>query len=264
MEDVGSSRQSRDRRRRQIDKSQKISDNPFDVLSKELYREDRENNENRAGAKTSLLKDNVFESLLTKSKTEAAEIRKASPYGICTGMALLATKEIELAPKKMYKFPFNLETRSDGSLLFKSLYSEYLIALRAVFREHRKNHLEFYLKFGSDFLHFGTRLEISKGMKKILAANEIRFEENDSLLVVEGMEVVLVFDYIINVSLGPSFAIPFILSESPFDNSVLFFVKLRRESIVKRGAELLYSYRLAGPLWISSYSELIIHVNKIL
>lgn len=249
---------------RSIGLSQGISDDPFDVLSLSLYKERHGmHGEDQLQPQASVLGDDVFRQLLTRDRTETVPAEEDAPYGIFAGMRLLARTEIDVETRRMYKFPFDLETRNDGSELFRKLYSEYLVAVKSVFKEYRGNRLEFYMKLGDNFLHFGPSLRITAGMKRVLASNDIGFREDGLFLVVEGMEVMLVFDYIVNLPFSSSLVIPFLLSAGQFDNSIAFLVQLERKSAVKRGDEVLYSYELTGPFWADDYRQLAKHDNKL-
>lgn len=249
---------------RSIDISRRISDNPFDVLSSSLYKQGRENKVSNAMMAKDEFRDDIFREFLIKRRTEAEHVKKDLHYAIYTKMKILARHEIEIETRKMYKFPFELDTKNDGSQLFRSLYSEYLVAIRSIFKEYRTNNSEFYLKLGNDFLCFGPELRTTKGMRRLLVNNEISFKEEADFLLVEGMEILLVFDYIINVPLSSSFVIPFILSEGQFSNSISFSIRLQKGPVVRKDRELLYSYDLLGPLWSGEYTNLTEHEHEFL
>lgn len=241
----------------------KISDNPFDVLSQSLYKKN-EISCKELPSEQNPMEDSVFEELLLKTKSEPKNEEKKLCYGIFTSMALVADIEIQIQERRMYKFPFEVETKNDGSQLFEKMYSEYLIAAKSVFREYKRSSIRFFMKLKNDFLLFDSCLKASYGMKKELARNEIGFEEEGSFLIVKGIEVALVFDYIINIPISPSFCIPFILSESQFENGILFSVKLERKRAIREGKRILYSYELLGPFWADDYKELIHFHTKII
>ncbi|KMV65503.1 hypothetical protein M970_090240 [Encephalitozoon cuniculi EcunIII-L] len=238
-----------------INASIKISDNPFDVLSQSLYRKSEASREEHQ-PNHSMVEDNIFEELLVKSRAEPAIEEEKIPYGIFTSMILMADMEIHAQDQRMYKFPFDPETRNDGSQLFEKMYSEYLIAIKSVFREYKRSNIRFYMKFKHEFLVFDSCLKVTSGMRKELARNEIEFEDEGSLLIIRGVEVALAFDYIVNASLSPSSCIPFILSESPFENGILFSVRLQKKHAIREGKRILYSYELLGPFWADDYKEL--------
>ncbi|AFM98918.1 hypothetical protein EHEL_090220 [Encephalitozoon hellem ATCC 50504] len=234
----------------------KISDNPFDVLSQSLYKKS-EVSCKELPSKKSLIEDSIFEELLLKPKAKPKTESRKMPYGIFTSMALVADKEIQVGERRMYKFPFEVETKNDGSQLFEKMYSEYLIAAKSVFKEYKRSNIRFYMKLKNDFLLFDSYLRASSGMKKDLIKNEIEFKEEGTFLIVKGIEVALVFDYIINIPMSPSFSIPFILSENQFENGILFSVRLQKRRAIREGKKILYSYELQGPFWAEDYKELV-------
>jgi hypothetical protein len=238
-----------------------ISDNPFDILSHVLYRPvKRARPEAQAPKPSPLVEDEIFTRVLVRSsREEAGRTERKVPHGIFRSMLLYSKAEIDVEPRQAYKFPFDLETKNDGSALFRSLYEEYLVAIRSVFNAYKRGSLSFHLKVGSNHLHFHDRLRATGGMRKALATNDIGFTEDGKFLVVEGPEVALVFDYITNIPLTGAFAIPFILASAPFHNSILYEIRLEKGSVVKEGGELLFSYRLRGPLWIGDFMELTEH-----
>ncbi|KAH9411718.1 hypothetical protein HK407_04g08290 [Ordospora pajunii] len=234
----------------------RVSDNPFDILSNSMYKQQSKMPGNSLHTYREA-EDSVFESMLMKSKDSINHVEKKNMHAIIASTMLLTEESINFQEKRMHKFPFDMETRNDGSTLFKKIYLEYLIAVKSVFKMHRKTRLPFYMKFKNDFLMFGNNLRTTTGMKHELSKNEISFEEHNDHLIVNEMDMCLVFDCIINTPVSSSFTIPFILSESQFDNGILFSVRLHSKCIVKEGSRTLHSYELVGPFWADDYTELL-------
>ncbi|ADM12153.1 uncharacterized protein Eint_090230 [Encephalitozoon intestinalis ATCC 50506] len=245
-----------------IDILSKVSDNPFDVLSRSLYKKIKISNE-ECPVGDNRMEDAIFEELLVRNKEKPKVEDEKILYGIFTSMVLMADIEIQAQEQKMYKFPFELETKNDGSPLFRRMYSEYLIAIKSAFREYKKNNTKFCVKLKNNFLLFDSCLKATAGLKKELIRNEIVFEEEGSFLIIKGLEIALVFDYIVNIPISSSFCIPFILSQNPFENGILFSVKLQKKRAIREGKRILYSYELLGPFWADDYKDLIPFCTKI-
>lgn len=234
----------------------KVSDNPFDILSQSLYRRSNADTQEHP-PKQSVIEDSAFEQLLTRRRAEAKDKRENLPYGIFTSMTVVVDTELHDLEQKMYKFPFEMDTRNDGSVLFTKLYSEYLLAIKSVFRKYKEGNFRFFMKLGPDFLVFDSSLRATSGLRRELEQNEIEFGEEGPLLVIKEAEIPLVFDYMANIPLSPSLCIPFILSERSFENGILFSVKLRKRHVVREGSRTLHSYELVGPFWADDHKELV-------
>ncbi|KHN69830.1 hypothetical protein M896_040220 [Ordospora colligata OC4] len=244
-----------------MDWTTRVSDDPFDILSNSIYKQQIKMPESSLHTRTEI-EDSVFESMLIKSKTNINHAEKKHKHAILASAMLLTEESINFQEKKMYKFPFDMETRNDGSLLFKKMYLEYLIALKSVFKMYKRTRLPFYMKIKNDFLMFGDDLRITTGMKHELSKNEIDFNEHNDYLIVKEIDMCLVFDCIINAPVSSSFIIPFILSEGQFDNGILFSIRLHNRCIVKEDSRTLHSYELIGPLWADDYSALLRYSNN--
>jgi hypothetical protein len=251
------------------------TDDPFEIFF-DNYKENVEeilqpedNNENVELLETkepksskSKLTDNDFMNILKFTKIEKP-LKKCNVFGISQQIKILSNSELDDFKMTLYKFPFEMNLKFDNSEIIKKIFLIFVSSLKDAFQKYKEEKKEFFVKFNCDFLHFGSELKTTKGLKKILLANEINFTEEDEFIHIPFNEICLVVDLILNINLTVTSTIPFVLSKYPFENSMVYSVNMKKIRTIKQEGEIYISYILNGPIWLEFCDDLLEHNNKI-
>lgn len=200
--------------------------------------------------------DSIFFAQLLKNKVETTKndedrIKK----NIYRRVKIISEQELKGKTMEYFKFPFNADIRNDNSKLFDLIYMEWLIAITSAFKNYRNNKAEFYVRFLDHVFIFSDILYCSTEFKNTLLHNEISYVEETQFLKVSGIDISMVYDYIVNYKLKLNEAVPFILSKCKFINSINYESKFTKTLMVKDRGVLKYYYVIEGYFYGSDFSE---------
>lgn len=252
-----------------------ISDDPFEIFFNNYgdtvgevltsQREEMIPSKEETGTvkkKKTNLTDLDFMNILKSSKSKI--VKNIPLFGICSQIKILTDKEVDPFDIVLYKFPYEMNIKYENSNIFKQLFNIFVNSLKDAYKKYKEEKKEFFIKFNGEFLHFGSDLKTTKGIKKLLKTNEISYKEMGEYLYVSSDEVCLVIDVILNLNLSRSSTMPFLLSTFPFENAMIYTAYLKKERVMKQEDKILSSYILHGPIWLEECKSLLEHNHKII
>ena len=169
-----------------------------------------------------------------------------------------------------YKFP-HTQITSEKSKIFDSMKRQYQKALESVFGDFKRSGNEFFVNVGSSVILFhGKKAYVPRAMVHELSTNEIEFENvmpifeinnnsnnlnnksknienitrNTAYLIIEGINVDLLYDHLLNNS--SSKCLPFIFSRYAFLNGIVYVPHVKRLGVIRDGVGIKYGYRISG------------------
>ncbi|EEQ82510.1 hypothetical protein NCER_100764 [Vairimorpha ceranae BRL01] len=192
---------------------------------------------------TQKISEDDFLSVLSKPKSVNSHKSFITPK-IINQLILYTSDDIVQEAVPMYKFPYMPDLRFEKSNIFKSIYTLFISSLLNIFKSKK----DFIMKYKSDILIYKNKeLKVSKGLIKLLNSNDIKYEEND-FLILKNIDIDLMIDLILNEPLSSTYVIPFIISRHKFINGMYYEVNLKKDKVaVKKNNQVLYKYILDGP-----------------
>lgn len=201
--------------------------------------------------------DNIFLRHLAKKEVQTERRKTFNEKSIYKRLKIISDRELAGRCMEYFKFPFHTNIRNDKSSLFGLLYGEWLVALTAVFRNYKNSRgsKEFYVKFFDKILIFSDFLYCSPSFKEILENNEIVYEEARPMLKVSGIDICVMYDFIVNYQLNQNEKIPFILSRHKFTNGIVYETKFQEGLQVRDKGVLKCYYVIEGYLYGCDFEE---------
>ncbi|ELQ74601.1 hypothetical protein THOM_2515 [Trachipleistophora hominis] len=228
------------------------SDNPFrctNVVKKQKINPSEK-------IRTNQFNDDVFIKQLVKRDTSRKVTpKKCSTMNIYRKVKIVSKNVLEGKRVEYFKFPFNTNIKKDDSDLYNLVYMEWLLAITSVYKNYKNKNEEFYVKFFDKMFIFSTALYCSSACKEILEQLEVEYLNEGSFLKVSGIDVALVYDYVINYEFKPKDKLPFILSKHKFTNSISYDSKFVENQLVRDRGVLKHYYVIEGYLYGHDFSE---------
>ncbi|KAI5150224.1 hypothetical protein ENBRE01_1367 [Enteropsectra breve] len=237
---------------RVITQSMRMTENPFDLFSGNVYKELKKKVPDGAAQKDVEM-DTAILGNLKKSKKHKSQPLVEKRIGIFRKLQFFTDKEISIPIKKYYKFPSFLNLKNDDSEIFKLIIGEYITAISTVYSNYRKFKEGFIVKYEEGLVLFGDSVLVSLDQEKMLKNNDIQYERSEGWLKICRDDVALLYDVIVNVDLNKGAYLPFILSEYEFDNAIVYHTKVEQGIVIKTGSLKEYAYTLVGPLYACDF-----------
>ncbi|EPR79336.1 hypothetical protein SLOPH_1775 [Spraguea lophii 42_110] len=227
-----------------------IPDNPKDILSTtkptiiKLSPKIKEKREFKINEK-------IFFEVLTKKEQK---IKKERINGIFTSLEIFSFEPLVEKNVKYYKFPFTHIMKYEDNDLSQLIYQEYKKALIGAYNNLKNGNL-FYLLYNKELIVFNKKTILPMKFKNLLENNDIIYREEKCGLVLEGREIALFFDVILNMKINYTQYIPFIISDVSFENSIAFKSQWVEYPPVKCKDKIKYHYKIMGYLVGDDFKE---------
>ncbi|KAF7682641.1 hypothetical protein TCON_2144 [Astathelohania contejeani] len=230
-----------------------LTDNPYDVFNPNIIIPEK--NEDKNEIKRENVDDSFIFEILKRPKEKIkinTSIQTDTIYNYCK----LVTK-IDKCPhsEKYYKFPFDNQIKNDRSELFSKIFSEWQKAFKAAFFNYKIESKPFYLQIKDEVLVFNGELKTTIGFQNKLRDNEIEYTIQNGWCVIKGIDISLVYDFIMNTPVSANKTIPFIISKYEFENAIIYSSKWKSNKPVMKNGEIYYNYNILGYFIGEDYKE---------
>ncbi|TBU08715.1 DUF5095 domain-containing protein [Hamiltosporidium magnivora] len=204
--------------------------------------------------------EQFFEILKKKNIESKPNIKEEVHKPILDNFNIIIEEKMDIKMIKYYKFPFSDQIKVSDTQLFAQLYAEWKIAFKNVFSNYRKYSYSFVMKFDSEFLIFDTFLQATLGMKKYFIKNDIKFEQlQNHLKILSPTDILLVYDFIINIEVNQLDNLPFIISKHEYYNSTVYETTITTLKPIKKAENIFFTYKINGYFLYEDFKE---YINK--
>lgn len=235
-----------------FDQSIRVSDNPFDVLDNNSFKTIQIKVEEKQHH-TSKVPDDLLLSVIKKHKEVKQAPVALRKEGIFQKLTIYSKSALVLQNKRYYKFPFEIQTLNDGSIVFESIRNAFVSALSSAYSNYRRFGESFKVLTKEGLFIFEKDLTCSKSLSKTLHGLDVEFSTVDDYVIVNSNDKGLVYDMIMNLEIPRGRALPFILSEFEFEDGIAYRTKLKKGPMVRNGSTIEHTHYMFGPLYSSDF-----------
>ncbi|KAM0686203.1 hypothetical protein COBT_002578 [Conglomerata obtusa] len=205
-----------------------------------------------------VIDESVFYTILTKKKIETEITKpKYNKNKIYTNMRIIS--RVKLKPKiiKYYKFPINNFIKEDGTDWFRVWISEWKRAFISVYKNCKERGNKFLIQYcGMMIIFEQKKVRVEYKARSLLLQNEISFKECIDWLCLEGTDIALLFDFIINDNYCKDKILPFILSYKEFNNGMMYETEMWQKTSILHKGQMSFCFLVTGYFFGSDYEEL--------
>ncbi|EJW03484.1 hypothetical protein EDEG_02180 [Edhazardia aedis USNM 41457] len=222
----------------------------------------------------SKIDDNVFinvlkkqpqqQKLQLKSQNTNKNILKHSKNKIYRNACVISTTELTIHPIKYYKFPFDTDFPKESTFWFNKMYKEWHTAIKNVYTNYIQHKTHFHILFLNSLITFQNGYaNCCLSLSNLLKNNDINFTISNNTIKVVSVDVALLFDLIINYDLRKNDFLPFVLSNSEFENSIMYFTRVSKGVAVLNKGITHVCYKLDGYFYGEDYAYILEQENVI-